>query len=134
MSSTTSMSCDVQINACACTMSYCIISHAIHCIFMNHLRHSCKSHLATLINNYPRHAFATHWFFIADYSMKCDNIRVSELSHDGCLLEELHFVLFTQSFLEGFQCNLLVPPCTLFNITKLARSKVTYYAEIIIKN
>ena len=36
---------------------------------------------------------ATHWVSTGDYTMEHDNVRVSELSHDGSFLEELDFVL-----------------------------------------
>ena len=35
---------------------------------------------------------ATHWLIIGDDSIQVDDIRMSKLGHDGCLLEELHSV------------------------------------------
>ena len=39
-------------------------------------------------------------FSFSDYSIELDNIGVGELSHDGCLLEELDLVSLTSSFFE----------------------------------
>lgn len=76
---------------------------------------------------------STHWLFVTDHSMKDNNVWMSELGHNGCLLEEFHFVHIFRASFQSFQGNLqlcLTFPCTFFNITKLARSKVASYSDL----
>ena len=79
----------------------------------------------------------TYWFFVTDHPIEGDDVWVFELGHDGCLLEELHFVLYFGSHLKSFQGNLQLffaasLPTTLFNITKLTRPKVARYPRILV--
>ena len=48
-----------------------------------------------LHHTYPIHYLQTYWFSQCDHSTHLHHIGVFELSHDGCLLEELDPVLLT---------------------------------------
>ena len=87
----------------------------------------------SMSNNYKSINNSTHWFFIADHSIKDDNVWMFELSHDGCLLEELHFIHVFRASFQSLQSNLQICPafpCTSFNFTKLTRSKVATYPSL----
>ena len=56
-----------------------------------------------------------------------------ELSHDGCLLEELHFIHIFRASFQSLQGNLqisLALPYTLLNVTELTRSKMAFYSDL----
>ena len=71
----------------------------------------------------------THWFLPASDTIESDNVRMSELSHDGSFLEELDLILITNNlFVQRFHCHVYflvsVYPHSMFDLAKIARSKM----------
>lgn len=46
-------------------------------------------------------------FSLSNHSIKLDNIAVTELAHDSCLLQELNTTVLRRTLLQRLDCNML---------------------------
>ena len=53
---------------------------------------------------------ATHRLSHSDHSIQLHHVWVTELSHDGCLLQELDLVHLLHSWVQRFQCHFHITP------------------------
>ena len=72
---------------------------------------------------------------MADYATECCDVGVSELSHDGSLLEKLDSVgRVCQSLHSHVVLSVAVPPHTLAHTSKLTRAQVGHRPMYILKS
>ena len=75
----------------------------------------------------------THCICFWYHPKQTNHIGVSELTHDGCLLEKLNLVQLGSISVESLHRNLQhpigTPPQALLNTCKLPRANTSYYSE-----
>ena len=114
--------------------SPCKVRAGINLSWFHHPDMIVSSDVATPSTRRPLHCcdhrrHTTYWFIDSDDSMKLNNVGVQELSHDGCLLEKLDFLVVVRglrlkhldSYLHATRGTL---PNALAHRTKLTSSKV----------
>ena len=74
-----------------------------------HQLHNCQESILCILISSRELYLVTYRFSFADNSIESDNIGMSELCHDGCFLEEFHFIHFCCSFLKKLHSNWNIP-------------------------
>ena len=103
------------------------VPSSLHCASAQQLSFSVESNYARVGYSYIRSCrhVSTHRVSSTDDSMQREYIGVSELSHDGSLLEKLDSVgRVCQSLHSHVVLSVAVPPHTLAHTSKLTRAQV----------